>query len=285
MKTKKFLILTLTIFLSANSFVPGAFADENFVVRMKDKVVNWIKPVKLTEDARSWLLTPGVKSIIYTEMDPRSFLTIESDGTALRFKTCSDGIIPPSCPNLLAPYYSFTPEELLIHTVGFKGSIRVGLEIFAGAVFLGAGSFPGIGGEAASILGGLAFIGTAINPQEKFSQAVIEERMAAGIVKTTEKSLDQGKNPVAVVTEAAGLYSQIEQNFKSFLIAVKNHAGKEEKRRLADEKDEYHRALANGEIKAEPTCAELKAQQDLADQLSNQKKADSEVEIPFINQN
>jgi hypothetical protein len=234
---KKILILSLILsFLGANTFAPPAFAEGESVIT---KIKEWIKPVKLDDETRNWLISPGLKSVIYTEMNSTKYLTIESDGEVLRFHSCGCGMVPPNCPLLLPEYYTFTPDELLIHTTSFKGTIRVGTEILFGAVFLAAGSMPGLSGEAASILGGLAFIGAAINPQAKFTQAVAQDKMASGIVKTVEKELHAGQNPVTVM-ETGGTFESIAQNFQGFLISVKNHGTALEKKELVAKKQSYH---------------------------------------------
>jgi hypothetical protein len=273
MKKQSTQILALLMVIGTNSFVPSAFAADNIITRTTDKVVEWIKPVKIDDLTQAWLTQPGVKAIIYTEKEPTKYLTIESDGGVLRFHSCGCGVTPPSCPDLLAPYYTFTPNELLTNTTSFKGTIRVGAEILFGAIFLSAGSFPGITGEAASILGGLAFIGTAMDPEGHFEAAMAEDKMARGIISTAETNLKSGQNPVAIM-ETSGKYADVVDNFMSFLISVKGHGNSAQRKDLANQKKTYRTDETNGETPQlsceEQQIEDLKARQDQTNELLEQ---------------
>ncbi len=218
-----------------------------------------------TQDTLDWLAKPGVKAIIYTELEPEQFMTIESENGLLSFKSCECNQ-PPNCPDLLAPFFTFSPEELLSagkKPISFLGSV----EVLAGAFLIAAPSIPGLPNPGA-LLGDLPMAGNAINPEAVFAQTMKADAIGKNITKTIQDGVAKGAPPIAVM-KAGGDYSQLVSSFRTFLIGLKSRT-KDEKTKLTAEEKQYYEDVASGKVKSIESC-EAQTKEELDEVLTELK--------------
>ena len=176
---------------------------------------------------------------------------IESKDQLLSFKNCEcNG--PPECPTLMAPYYTFTPDEILARTTTLKGKERVLGQVAGGVLLLAAPSIPGAPGSIAALLGLMGLAGTALDPADKAGKELKVDRMASNILNFYSQALRNDTNPIAVI-QTGGSYGDLKKEFRTFLHALKN-SDKNKKAEIKAASIQYQQDFAAGRVIPVQSC-------------------------------